>query len=266
MSLQSRDHLSSAAMADLRSFNIVELPKPPRDAEMNPQWSHLAEKFRDLRLRSLQIAPEAFASTYEAESRRGLDQTFDRLQNAKARQFIALEGVQANERSSLGKIDIDDLHEREWVGMIVLLGPMEAAVTARADPVEKLSGGQYGDESFSGPTREDHSAPSEEFVLNGVFVAPSYRGMGVGKALVDTALARAKSLKSIGRAGNFVTVLVNKENMDARLLYEKCGFDVVGAETYARTASLGEAEAVEKLALKMRLSLTSLSSHSLRLT
>lgn len=242
-------------MANLRSFSIIELPKPPPGAEGSSHWVRLAERFRSLRLRSLQIAPEAFASTYEAERQRGLDQTFDRLKNPRARQFIALQHGQTSERFSAGQLDIDDLCGREWVGMIVLLGPMEGAASAKEDPMEKLSGSRTGDETSCESGRDGQIDFSEEFILNGVFVEPSCRDQGVGVALVNTALARAKSIMTTGLAGSFVTVLVNQKNEEARRLYKKCGFEVVGSETYAQAASAVEAGATEKVALKMRLNL-----------
>lgn len=236
----------------------VELPKPPLGHEGDARWTKLAEKFRALRLQSLKIAPAAFASTYEAESQRGLDQTFDRLSNQKARQFVAVENDSSGRDIELGEEDVDDLCEREWVGMLVLLGPMQDAVTAKSDPFRSIPSGQAGDcETLETESERQENLPAE-FVLNGVFVEPAVRGRGVGKALVDTALHHAERIGGASDSDIFVTVLVNAENEQARQLYERASFAVVGEERYVQEprALLGEVHRAERAALKMRLDLT----------
>ena len=236
------------------TFCVVQLPKPPLRAPENARWMHLAHRIRSLRLRSLQIAPEAFASTYEAESQWGLEHTFDRIANPKARHFIALETGDLDSEPASLECDLSAICERNWIGAIVLIGPVEGAVTAQADPVKTLA--NNGANGTAGPSSSDQKweASPVEYVLNGVFVEPSARGRGVGKALVDTALGAAKHAENIDHTGASVTVLVNFENEEARKLYEKFGFVVVGEERYSQEPRvlLGEDQVTEKVALKMR--------------
>lgn len=240
------------------AITIVKLPKPPLAVEDDADWTGLAQKFRGLRLRSLETSPEAFASTYEAESQRGLDQTFDRLRNRNARQFIAVENIDGDRECSPDFWDVFAICQREWVGMIVLVGPMEGSVGAQADPINAVIQQLDDGACEAADAKTSISTPPVEFVLNGVFVEPSARGRGIGKALMNIAVDRAKSYESTGPVDRFITVLVSGENEEARKLYEKAGFRVVGEETYTQEPRrlLGEIRAVEKVALKMRFDLS----------
>ncbi len=70
------------------------------------------------------------------------------------------------------------------------------------------------------PTFESLSlAPS--WTLNDLFVAPPWRGRGVGRALIDTVSDAAR------RAGaTYVTLETAHDNVTARRLYEDVGFTV----------------------------------------
>ena len=235
----------------MAAFSVVQLPKPTREATDGAVWIGLAESFRTLRLRSLERAPEAFASTYETKAQRGLEQTLDRLSNPKARQFIAVEDDGAVKGTISDGCPLDGLCKKRWVGMIVLLGPMQDAVTPRADPIRSTSSGKAGDSTLLDTNPEGRRTLPAEFVLNGVFVEPSARGRGVGKALLDTALEQVTSPRAEGEITTFVTVLVNVENHEARKLYEKAGFARVGEEKYTQQPRglLGEVQRKEKVAL-----------------
>lgn len=67
--------------------------------------------------------------------------------------------------------------------------------------------------------------PSHQHVLgiNGLAVAPSAQGSGVGQALVEAAVAEAAR-----RGASKVQLRVLGENPGARRLYERCGFIVEG--------------------------------------
>lgn len=67
--------------------------------------------------------------------------------------------------------------------------------------------------------------PSHQHVLgiNGLAVAPSAQGRGIGRALVEAAVAEASR-----RGAVKVTLRVLGENTGARQLYERCGFVVEG--------------------------------------
>ena len=66
-----------------------------------------------------------------------------------------------------------------------------------------------------------------EFV--GMYVAPEFRRRGFGRALVDTALAHARSLPGI----RHLRLTVNATNAAARSLYQSTGFDCFGVEPEA---------------------------------
>ncbi|WP_229051701.1 GNAT family N-acetyltransferase [Aeromicrobium sp. Leaf350] len=68
-------------------------------------------------------------------------------------------------------------------------------------------------------------SPSHDHVLqiSGFGVTPSAQGRGVGRALVEAALERAR-----GRGARKVTLAVLGHNAVARRLYERCGFEVEG--------------------------------------
>ena len=60
----------------------------------------------------------------------------------------------------------------------------------------------------------------------GVYVAPSFRQRGIGRLLLERALAHAASLPGVLR----VTLGVNTENTAAIALYESLGFETFGLE------------------------------------
>lgn len=247
--------LKETEMTSPPTFSVMELPKlHPGDREKAP-WMLLAERYRALRLRSLKVAPEAFASTYEVESQRGLDRTLDRLSNPKARHFVAVAGERAGQLGVPSDVNIEDICEREWVGMIVLIGPIEDSIMANQDPLKTAaSGGEQSIETTSADDQRRRGC-SVEFVINGIFVELAVRGQGIGKALVDTALAQARS-RGVGQGTDIcVTVLVNEENQEAHKLYERAGFEVVGREFYRQESGglSDECRAEERVALKMRL-------------
>lgn len=68
---------------------------------------------------------------------------------------------------------------------------------------------------------------SEEFYLDSLAVLPEFRGRGVGRALIMDAAEKAKSRElPLG-------LLVEKENDNAKRLYESCGFKGVGVRPFA---------------------------------
>ncbi|MBO9515064.1 MAG: GNAT family N-acetyltransferase [Variovorax sp.] len=65
--------------------------------------------------------------------------------------------------------------------------------------------------------------------LFGMYVAPSARGAGTGRQLVQALLHEAA-----GREGvKIVQLTVTEGNTAARTLYERCGFEPFGVEPYA---------------------------------
>ena len=215
-------------MAESFTFRIVTLPKPRDRAAPDATTIALAKKFRELRLRSLKAAPDAFASTYEEESERGIEQTLDRMTNAKATQFIAVKKPPTESPGFEGHNDVERILKNEWLGLIVLLGPVEdnpADGTPKRDPFAKMTAGNRENKFLNSGSVP--SVPSVlHYHLNGMFVDPSTRGGGLGNALVDAALQWAEADVAKLNAGLRVTIIVYKHNVAARKLYEKAGFKV----------------------------------------
>jgi ribosomal protein S18 acetylase RimI-like enzyme len=65
--------------------------------------------------------------------------------------------------------------------------------------------------------------------LAGMYVAPEFRRRGLGRALVDAALAHARALPGFRQ----VRLSVNASNLPARSLYQSRGFKCVGVEPEA---------------------------------
>lgn len=63
----------------------------------------------------------------------------------------------------------------------------------------------------------------DEGYISNVAVSPEHRRMGIGDALIDELISRAKALELA-----FVTLEVRESNAPARALYEKHGFSDVG--------------------------------------
>ena len=77
---------------------------------------------------------------------------------------------------------------------------------------------------FSAKPKTRHKA-----LLIGMFVGEAARGRGVGKALVQAALAAAAARPGV----QIVTLTVTEGNASAIALYEACGFRVFGVEPMA---------------------------------
>lgn len=215
-------------MAEFRTYQVVTVP---RLKETDPRLLQVAERFREIRLRALQKAADAFASTYESESQRGIEQTVQRLSNPKAIHFLALSRSTSEENSLNDDDEIDHMLMSDWVGTIVLLGPevdtelsvSSAQLSAHLDPFPIMTAN-----SSRGPVLDDSNLPSSlHFHLNATYVDPSTRGGGLGKALIDAALQKAEAEAAEINASLRVTLSVYFHNVAARKLYERAGFQVV---------------------------------------
>lgn len=212
------------------SHRIVTIPKPTVETTQDYQLLALAQKFRQFRLLALRDSPGAFASTYEEEAGRGLDQTFDRLKNTKSTQFVALEAEttgHVRQADLTGEASFDDLLQTGWLGFIVLIGPQdgERSISAKSDPFDQIA--KAADEMVE--VKEEKTL---HFHLNGMLVVPSARRSGLGTKMIQAALARAKSEGANSRRGFACTIIVDEWNKSARNLYAKCGFQAIAKETY----------------------------------
>ena len=192
-------------LGDIPSHRIVTIPKFDGDATTNDQQLALAHKFRDFRLFALKTSPGAFASTYEEESRRGLDHTLERLMSIKATQFVALAVDGTLEDDAVCEADMSDLLQRDWLGTVVLMGPNEGSkiISANADPVDQMAA--RGDQ-----VAEEDSHGALHFHLNGMFVQISARRSGMGRRLIEAALGMAREkVKYSDMSGMHCTIIVD---------------------------------------------------------
>ena len=74
--------------------------------------------------------------------------------------------------------------------------------------------------------RENLKKLSHKALIWGMYVSPSARGQGVGRALLSAALSLARSVPEIQQ----VNLCVNANNVNAIRLYESVGFKAFGRE------------------------------------
>ena len=79
-------------------------------------------------------------------------------------------------------------------------------------------------------------AVAGEGSVTNVATHPDHRRKGVGKALVENAVAVGKELGL-----EYITLEVRQSNLPARELYEKCGFQIVGKRRNFYTAPTEDA-------------------------
>lgn len=74
--------------------------------------------------------------------------------------------------------------------------------------------------------RKRHSKENHNSVVWGMYVEPSHRGQGLGRALLEATLSRARAIEGL----TAVHLAVNEANPVARRLYESLGFKAWGIE------------------------------------
>ena len=146
-----------------------------------------AAAYRELRLRLLRDAPEAYGTTYEEAVARPLEHTAARLR-------------------------------------------------AQQDPEVGFTLGAFGPKLIGMATllREEGTKSRHRGTVVGMGVAAEARGRGVGRALLDQLLARARRMPGLEQL--YLTVVIPNEA--ARRLYRACGFVAYGIDE--RGLKLGE--------------------------
>ena len=107
----------------------------------------------------------------------------------------------------------------------------ESRLTAAADPLELVVGG-FRNETLAGAAGmqfESREKARHKATLFGMFVLPRFRRGGLGRSLVEAALAAARSRPGV----RIVQLTVPEGNDAARGLYERFGFVAFGVEPYA---------------------------------
>ena len=196
---------------------------PPRSHIDTESWDRLTEKLKEFRLHSLRESPEAFSSTYAREIAFTKDIWASRLSNPLATILIAIETDEI-ETFENDAAKIQALLDHDWCATTALIRPQHnnaSKLSASSSPWMATSGNVSVSEKVL-------------LILNGVYVAPSYRHAGIGSAIVresfraGEAIAKAKGISQV-----HFQVRVDSANSSAVKLYEKCEF-VTGSKEELR--------------------------------
>jgi ribosomal protein S18 acetylase RimI-like enzyme len=231
-------------------FTVIELPRS-YDVTTLKLLPTLIDRSKSLRLESLQTNPEAFSSTYEREVQFTDSIWADRLKNPVARTYIAtdLRGVTvplADDSQVSGgdgaeeEVPFDVAASAPWVGSTVLVGPKIVAgqLPTSGTTMYELT---RNESMIQGPDSVEGGVQSRLYVINAVYVSPAGRGKGVGKILIEAAIraAEEESVAAVEANGNGETLadcmcvmFVEKGNVAALRLYERCGFVKVTEDEY----------------------------------
>lgn len=204
-------------MAPTPNFGFVTIPRSCDDTEL---WRRVVQKWTEFRLMSLQESPEAFASTFEREAAFTHDVWADRLVNPQATMLVALANSQHPDQREHAAVQA--LVDGNWMATTVLIQPANNTQTrllSSSSPWLSIT----SDASIS----EEQQAASSSilFILNGVYVAPAYRGQGVGYATLHEAFYTGQAIASSRNVTQaHFQVRVDSDNTAAIQMYTKAGF------------------------------------------
>jgi ribosomal protein S18 acetylase RimI-like enzyme len=107
----------------------------------------------------------------------------------------------------------------------------ESRLAAGAEPKELVVGAFHGGSlaGAAGMEFESREKARHKATLFGMFVLPRFRGGGLGRVLVEAALAAARARPGV----RIIQLTVTEGNDAARSLYERFGFVAFGVEPYA---------------------------------
>jgi ribosomal protein S18 acetylase RimI-like enzyme len=156
--------------------------------------------YRALRLRMLELYPDAFTSSYEEDVKKPLAWVGERLEPGAGAPNDFVLGAFAPARNGAQKISngAGDPRRETLVGAIGL--------NVEPRPKQRHKG----------------------FVF-GMYVAPEHASRGIGRALLEACIARARTIGDLER----LTLTVTATNTRARRLYEAAGFEAFGVEEHA---------------------------------
>lgn len=166
----------------------------------SPDPDQLAAKYRDLRLSALEQSPDAFASTFEQESKHPQATWISRLIHPNKKTFICVDKSSPEE-------------EGKWVAQVTLLGPIRAE--AYRLPAE------------SGQPEVLDDDIEEKWQMLGLYTLSSHRGKGLAKVLCQAAFADLK-ISDRGPRKVRVRLMVKPQNTVTVNLYSSMGFADVG--------------------------------------
>jgi GNAT superfamily N-acetyltransferase len=201
------------------NIKLIVLPKAWHDADA---WDRIIEKARVFRLFALGESPEAFSSTLAIERELSKDVWASRLADPRAAQLFAIHSPEkANPTTNSDKIEA--LLKNEWVARTVLVEIPE-------NEVSKLAASKSPWDSIAQGAVEVAGQESEKreivFVLNGVYVAPGFRHLGVGSTTVKASIDEGiRTATARGFSRIHFQVRVDAANVLAVGLYERSGFE-----------------------------------------
>ncbi|KAK3077236.1 hypothetical protein LTS18_010850 [Coniosporium uncinatum] len=205
---------------------IFEMPKSCDDARV---WRILVPIQKEFRLRSVQLAPNNFGSTYEHELAFDDEMWASRLRNPLATTFVAVSAdcdTNASRKSS-SPSSLESALCWEWIGRLILMGPKnEGSIhpTGSRSPWTGMANSHEAETEASGKVLHFH--------VNGMFVDPSRRGAGIGIALLARALTWGDAFaKRSGSDHVRYTMVVDQVNVPAVRIYERAGFQTYASET-----------------------------------
>ncbi|KAL3444610.1 hypothetical protein BJX65DRAFT_310796 [Aspergillus insuetus] len=179
-----------------------------------------AEKYKQLRLTALTVAPGSFSSTYEIESALEDTEWVDRLAADGRETFVcAASPISTEDKDSSSHSRIRISEEGIWVGQLTLRGPQSAE-----DFILPEASGQ--------PTPTDGGGDIECWQMLSLFTLPHHRGQGLGKRLCREAL-NYLSLYGESPRKVWVRLMVKPENHATVSLYRGLGFADAGKCTLA---------------------------------
>ncbi|OKL61905.1 hypothetical protein UA08_02623 [Talaromyces atroroseus] len=181
-----------------------------------------AQKYKQLRLLALSIAPGSFSSTYQLESTLTDSEWTTRLAASGSETFIcAATPLEDNNNNNNNDTSHSPALEESsiWVGQLTLRGPL-----SQEDFILPDESGQKNPPEHGG---------KELWQMLSLFTLPAHRGRGLGKKLCQEALDYL-SFSYRGDPREFwVRLMVKPENHATVRLYRNLGFEVCGRCTLA---------------------------------
>ncbi|RAK74978.1 GNAT family N-acetyltransferase [Aspergillus fijiensis CBS 313.89] len=190
-----------------------------------------AQKYQQLRLRALCVAPASFSSTYEIEAVIPEDGWVSRLALNGKETFICAATPCTGNRDPASTQEGGD--QSIWVGQLTLRA---------LRPEEFILPEESGQKRPTLLTAEPGQEGEELWQMLSLFTLPDYRGCGLGKRLCQEALKYLASYRS-SPSKVWVRLMVKPENQATVGLYRGLGFGVSGKCTLAEAlVANGDAE------------------------
>ncbi|MCJ1317126.1 hypothetical protein MMC15_002448 [Xylographa vitiligo] len=203
----------------------------PVDWDDKGQLEEMANALRSLRLDALQVAPDAYASTYEQEVQFPKVLWLQRLQNPQARHVVATlkqkgEGKKDNRVSGVEQFG-------KWIGLIVVMEKHNSERASAFASPWTYNASQKITTKATEETEVTGSPSSGFYQLHGLFVHPSVRRCGLGRTLIQESYKYVRTrIIEQGLLSARVDVLVDSWNSSAKNLYLSCGFEFVSQDSY----------------------------------